>query len=368
MKKKILVLASLTAILVASMFYAMIPTAKALVESGVYTNPVPPGYGFTGFEDGTDGAVITSTIPGLQFTTTLGYDWVYADIRTGSYNARSLTDPSVNHGNYVANGYFIAWLGPNMGQGRIDFTGGPASYFSVLTSTNSGVVLDAYDSADNLLATSGWASGNYGTFTFTRLTIQTPTRVMAYILVHDTGNYWEIDDLVTDAPNVPPPTPSLPRELKNDAISELNAAKLLTTETWLLKEIDSAVYCIQKSLTPNFWVDDSHLDPRSGYSVFEWEVGALMQLLPIPASKAKADVKNIVQAVIQKLLKADEILATTAIKEAKALGSTDPKVIFYIKRADDYLSMAKKASATSFTPKLFEEAWANAERALFHSI
>jgi len=187
-------------VLIASMFYVTAPIANALVEPGVYTNPVPPGYGFIDFEEGTEGAVISSTIPGLQFTTTLGYDWVYADIRTGLYNARSLTDPSVNFGHYVVNGYFCAWLGPYMGQGRIDFTMGTASYFSVLTSTYSGVALDAYDSAGNLIATSGWASGNLYTYTFTRLTVQASG--MAYIIVHDTGNYWEIDDLVTDAPGV----------------------------------------------------------------------------------------------------------------------------------------------------------------------
>lgn len=173
---------------------------SALVEPGVYTNPVPPGYGFINFEEGVDGQVIQSTLPGLRFTTTLGYDWVYGDIRTGRYNARSLTDPSVNFGHYVVNGYVFAWLGINMGQGRIDFINGTASYFSVLTSTYSGLSIDAYNSSNNLIATSGWAVGNLYTYTFTRLTVQAPN--MAYVIIHDTGNYWEIDDLVTDAGGV----------------------------------------------------------------------------------------------------------------------------------------------------------------------
>jgi hypothetical protein len=174
---------------------------SALVEEGVTTNPVPPGYGFIDFEEGTDGEVVASTVPGVSFTTTMGYDWIYADIRTGSYNARSLTDPSVNFGDYVVNGYFCTWLGVMGDQGRIDFTLGTASYFSCLVSTGSGVTIDAYDSEDNFIAESGWASGNLGTYTFTRLTVEAPE--MAYIIVHDTGNYWEIDDIVTDAPGVP---------------------------------------------------------------------------------------------------------------------------------------------------------------------
>jgi hypothetical protein len=189
-------------ILCIPMFSVMILRASAQtgsgsVEAGVYTNPVPSGYGFVNFEDGTDGQVIRSTLPGLNFTTTLGYDWVYSDVRTGKYNGRSLTDPSVNYGQYVVNGYICAWLGPTMGEGRIDFVNGPASYLSVLTSTYSGLSIDAYDANKNLIATSGWANGNLGTYTFTRLTVEAPN--MAYVIIHDAGNYWIIDDLVSDA-------------------------------------------------------------------------------------------------------------------------------------------------------------------------
>jgi hypothetical protein len=175
--------------------------ATATVTPGVTTNPVPAGYGYIGFEEGTDGAVILSTIPGLHFTTTAGQDWIYADVRTGKYNLQSLTDPSQNYGFYVCNGYFVAWLGPNQGSGIINFTGGTASYFSLLVSCNTVFYVDAYDSSGNLIDTSGPVAGNYGSFTFTRVTIQHAG--MDSVVCHDTGNFWCIDDLVTDAPGVP---------------------------------------------------------------------------------------------------------------------------------------------------------------------
>jgi hypothetical protein len=187
-----------------------------LVKTRVYENPVPLGYGRIKFEEGVDGNVIKSTLPGLNFTTTLGYDWVYLDVRTGKYNAQSLTNPSVNFGSYVVNGYICAWLGPNMGQGRIDFINGTASYFSVLTSTYSGLCLDAYDSFGYKIATSGNASGNLGTCTFTRLTVNASG--MAYVIIHDTGNYWEIDDVVTDAPGVPKQAGVIIGQYHNSAI------------------------------------------------------------------------------------------------------------------------------------------------------
>ena len=205
-KINILILTIVLSVMILSLID--IRSVAALVEEGVYTNPVPPGYTFIDFEEGTEGEVIISTIPGLHFTTTEGYDWVYGDVRTGRYNARSLTDPSYNFGTYVLNGYFFAWLGPYMGQGRIDFTLGTASYFSVLTSTGSGLMIEAYDAADNLIDTSGWASGNLNTYTFTRLTVEAES--IAYVIIHDTGNFWLIDDLVTDAPTSPSKFLNLP--------------------------------------------------------------------------------------------------------------------------------------------------------------
>ena len=53
--------------------------------------------------------------------------------------------------------------------------------------------MDAYDSNDNWLAGSGWATNNLDTGQMTRLSISADN--MAYVLVHDTGNYWLIDDL-----------------------------------------------------------------------------------------------------------------------------------------------------------------------------
>ncbi len=142
---------------------------------------------FMDFEDGNEGAVIKSKIPGMFFTTTSGSDWIYGDWRTGNYNG------PYPDGQYISNGNFFAWLGPAQGTGRIDFIGATAASLSVLTSTYSGIIIDAYDINDNLLASSGWATGNLDTGKMTKLIVVASD--MAYVLIHDTGNYWLIDDL-----------------------------------------------------------------------------------------------------------------------------------------------------------------------------
>lgn len=203
-KRKVILLA----IMVFTLSFAVMPImfAKALVEEEVLVNIVPPGCQMIDFEEGTDAAVILSTIEGLEFTTTAGQDWIYGDVRRTipyPYNAHSLTE-NIGTGAYCLNGFLFAWLGVAQGSGRIDFTLGTASYFSVLTSTYSGLVIDAYNSAGVKIASSERARCNVPYYNtpkfFTRLTVQ--EEGMAWVILHDAGNQWLIDDLVTDAPGV----------------------------------------------------------------------------------------------------------------------------------------------------------------------
>ena len=173
-------------------------------ESGAAT--CPSGFGLENFESGTDGFYgggppIASTVPGVQFTTTQGQDWLTGDWTVGGYNGKY---PS---GAYTSGGNKWAWLGVSQGSGIIDFTQGNASYVSIYTSTFSGVVVDAYANDGTFLESSGWAGNNLSTGQMTQLLISRPTADVGYVIVHDTGNYWLMDWLCTNAPGVPTPTP-----------------------------------------------------------------------------------------------------------------------------------------------------------------
>jgi len=145
------------------------------------------------FEDGDDEAPIRSTIPGMAFTTTEGYDWVYGDQQNSIYNVQPAPDTS---GPYASNQNFFAWLGPNQGQGRIDFTDATFKTVGFSYSSESTTFLEAYDGSGSLIDAVS-SAGNLGTGRLDRLAVQGD---IAYVLVHDTGNFWIIDDLfVTDA-------------------------------------------------------------------------------------------------------------------------------------------------------------------------
>ena len=152
--------------------------------------------GFIDFEDGVDENVIASTIDGMEFTTTNGYDWVYGDWRTGEYNGPYPygTDPDADK--YYSDGNFFAWLGTDQGTGVITFVDAYATFFEIDYSSHSELYLEAYDSGGNLLDSDS-GLGNLDTGQMGLLHVDAPG--MSYVMIHDTGNFWLVDNLYTDA-------------------------------------------------------------------------------------------------------------------------------------------------------------------------
>lgn len=174
-----------------SIVHATVETGWPIGQSNTCKNP--SDY-FIDFEQGNDAAEVESTNPNILFTNTNGFNWLYIDFASGNYNI-----------NYQMNGNFTSWLGIDGDSGRLTFEGGPASYVSLLTKTYSGLTIDAYDSEGNLIASSGRAPNNLYSSTMTRLTVE--AEGIAYVEIHDSGNYWTIDDLCTDAAPVCQPVP-----------------------------------------------------------------------------------------------------------------------------------------------------------------
>jgi hypothetical protein len=155
--------------------------------------------GFIGFEEYPDQHLLSGagSIAGVEFTTTGGFTWRVADSSTGNYNGK------YPNGAYMLHGDKAAWLGESGNEGRIDFVEGNASYFSLLASVgNTSIYLAGYDDDDNLLATAGPSGINVNTGTMAELLIERPERDMAYVVVYDSGNFFVIDSICTDAPGV----------------------------------------------------------------------------------------------------------------------------------------------------------------------
>jgi hypothetical protein len=185
------------------------------------------------------------------------------------------------------------------------------------------------------------------------------------------GGYqtYELISLVMKETNVWVPfRPLTSRELKKDALAELEAAKGLTADKHTLGKFDNAIEEVEESLNPILWVDDLHLDSKHGKKVFDEEKVAVGQLMEIVKDKKESPaIENATQAVIDKLIKADQLLTGTAISDAKALGSADCRVIREIKKAEEEFSGAieeiKKANY-DLAVEEFRNAWMHAQHAM----
>jgi len=154
------------------------------------------GHGF----DGTD----IDDIPGVSFLTAGGSDWIYGDSSTGSYNTRSIDlGHSYGTANYQHYGNVFAWLGVSTGAGKIDFTNNDGTWFRTGYTAATGFTLDGYNSSDVLIATlSGPANTSQADMGW--LQINAPIgETFDYILVHDSGNLFLLDNMSGDTTGIP---------------------------------------------------------------------------------------------------------------------------------------------------------------------
>lgn len=157
---------------------------------------------FIDFEDGVDGSPVND-ITGISFQSYNGYTSIYADCRTGNYNCHS-DDLGYGHifENFHHNGNFSLWAGAAASaEGVIvDFTNNDGTWFTTGYSSSSDFYLEAYFTDSTSANVTGAANTNnpMGYLTITALAGQ----YIDYVVLHDTGNFWIVDDMSGDATGV----------------------------------------------------------------------------------------------------------------------------------------------------------------------
>ncbi|MCP4632959.1 MAG: PEP-CTERM sorting domain-containing protein [candidate division Zixibacteria bacterium] len=152
---------------------------------------------------GHDQEVIGSTIDGVSFTTVNGYDWIYGDATTGNWNVDNQYGDFGGGYHMRDNVFAFCGIDANAGAGRVDFDNQDGSWFTTGYCANSDFYLEAYDADDNLIDQA--AGGNNYNQSFDYLSVSSSENNIAYVLMHDTGNYWLVDDMSGDATGVDPP-------------------------------------------------------------------------------------------------------------------------------------------------------------------
>jgi parallel beta-helix repeat protein len=135
---------------------------------------------------------------------------------------------------------------------------------------------------------------------------------------------------------------TIPQLLKQDAISNLEVIQ--PTKKTARRLIDDSIQCINKSLSNRLWADDSHLRSAAmaGAFVFDMEEVAVLKLKT--AERIEPTIEDGIEAVIDKLTKADKLLCIIAINDAKSVEVKDPwkkKIVDReIARAEEQLDKA----------------------------
>ena len=155
---------------------------------------------FLDFEDGADGAEVTD-ISGVSFESFNGFHPIYGDSRTGNWNTTS-DDLGYGSGAYHHNGNFFVFSSTAAdARGMIvDFDNNDGTFFSTGYSSSSIFYVEAYLTDGSMVSVSG--AGNLRQ-PMGRLTVNaTAGTFIDYIVLHDSGNYWLVDDMRGDASDV----------------------------------------------------------------------------------------------------------------------------------------------------------------------
>ena len=149
---------------------------------------------------------IGDSIPGFTFSTTTGGQLYFVDINSEWYSVTSDNGKSYGAGEYFVSGNVAAYA-KNFGEcAKIAFVYGPASWIEIGYSSQFEFFLEGYDTSGTLIATdSGPANTkSQGGTGLEYVSVNVGDPLIAYVVLHDEGGYWMIDNISTDA-QVPEP-------------------------------------------------------------------------------------------------------------------------------------------------------------------
>ena len=172
----------------------------------MYMSPPAVAYETTmTFEEflGQDDAEIGRFYPGVHFVEiTSGEDWIVSDVTTGNYNASSWPSGEAwGTGNYWMYDYVSAWTSVVGEGGKIIFDAPNVTFVEIGYSCSSQLNLYAYDINENQIDSDSQPGNlryenNNETGPGT-LRVDAPSgNFIKYIIIHDTGNYWLVDNII----------------------------------------------------------------------------------------------------------------------------------------------------------------------------
>jgi hypothetical protein len=149
------------------------------------------------------------------------------------------------------------------------------------------------------------------------------------------------------------------RGTKQNVLAGLQSLVSSTANHDERKKLAKAAGEIEESLAASLWVDETHVHEKKGSRVFQSEKNAVETLWDLKKRHHNSTPDSILQALIDRIVRCDRLLATTAIADAVA-GDGDAhdihKAIRERDRGDEDAARRKFASAIEH----YREAWSKA--------
>ena len=141
------------------------------------------------------GITFQTLSPGLS-------DWVGRDHTTGAYNTYS-EDLFTGWGAYHirGNGFATTALDTTGNGGKISFDNADATFVELLYSAYNPFYMEAHSASGTLIDTDS-GPANLGNLMGTLRVDWNGTDPIAYVTVHDTGDFWLVDNILTDATGI----------------------------------------------------------------------------------------------------------------------------------------------------------------------
>jgi hypothetical protein len=153
-----------------------------------------------------------------------------------------------------------------------------------------------------------------------------------------------------------------PLDILKVILSDLLSVRATVTDDENGHKLDEAVRHLTKSVTPRLWLDQTHIQGKEGEEVFDEDKQAVNELFQFVGDEKSAISDSVIFAFIDRIARADRLLALVAIGDASGKGDarTVEQANAELSKGDSQLGQGKYGDAI----ERYKHAWEKAEEAL----
>lgn len=113
---------------------------------------------------------------------------------------------------------------------------------------------------------------------------------------------------------------------RRSVLEELKMLRATISDRETRWRLDAAIAHLTSSLSSEFWLDETHLQRKHGDRVFQLGLFAVRNLCQLTRDRKSSLADTVVEGFVDRLVRADRLLAIVAIEDAVAAGAKEHKI------------------------------------------